>query len=286
METQEPEVEEDATDSEVDETTDAEPETTTDSESEREPETEQGIILSADTLQDTLDSVGALVDECKIHFEDDHLAIRAVDPANVGMIDLNLESAAFESYNGNGETIGVNLNRLDDIASMADSGQLVHLTLDLEVGKMNIRIDGLTYNLALIDPNSIRQEPDVPDLDLPARISLETGMLKRGTKAADMVSDHITLAVDVDEEVFLIEAEGDTDDTSLELGSDDVIDLQVGEASSLYSLGYLQDMVKAIPKNAEVTIELGEDFPCKLHFDYGEGMGHTTYMLAPRIQSD
>jgi proliferating cell nuclear antigen len=45
-------------------------------------------------------------------------------------------------------------------------------------------------------------------------------------------------------------------------------------------------MNKAIPSDAEVTMELGEEFPVKLHFEFAEGLGQVTYMLAPRIQSD
>jgi proliferating cell nuclear antigen len=45
-------------------------------------------------------------------------------------------------------------------------------------------------------------------------------------------------------------------------------------------------MNKAIPGDAEVTVELGEEFPVKLHYAFGEGLGQVTYMLAPRIQSD
>ena len=52
------------------------------------------------------------------------------------------------------------------------------------------------------------------------------------------------------------------------------------------SLDYLKDMDKAIPSDAEVTTELGEEFPVKMHFGYAEGDGHVTFMLAPRIQSD
>jgi len=45
-------------------------------------------------------------------------------------------------------------------------------------------------------------------------------------------------------------------------------------------------MNKAIPKDAEVRMELGEEFPVKMHFDFAEGQGNVTYMLAPRIQSE
>ncbi|MFC7070452.1 DNA polymerase sliding clamp [Halobaculum lipolyticum] len=243
-------------------------------------------IVSASTLRDALDSVSVLVDECKIRLNEDELAIRAVDPANVGMVDLTLEAAAFESYEADGGVIGVNLNRLEDIAGMANSGDLVQLELDEETRKLHIQIDGLSYTLALIDPDSIRQEPDIPDLDLPAEIVVEGAQIDRGIKAADMVSDHIRLRVDEAEEAFFIEAEGDTDDVDLRLDREDLIDLQSGPADSLFSLDYLKDMNKAIPSDAEVRVELGEEFPVKLHYEFGEGMGQVTYMLAPRIQSD
>jgi proliferating cell nuclear antigen len=148
-------------------------------------------------------------------------------------------------------------------------------------------MDGLSYTLALIDPDSIRQEPDIPDLDLPAEIIVEGQQLDRGIKAADMVSDHIRLRVDEDEPAFYVEAEGDTDDVDLRLGEGDLISLDTsGPADSLFSLDYLKDMNKAIPKDAEVRVELGEEFPVKLHYTFAEGLGEVTFMLAPRIQSD
>ncbi|GAA0264248.1 DNA polymerase sliding clamp [Halobacterium noricense] len=243
-------------------------------------------IVSADTLRETLDSVSVLVDECKIHLDEDGFSIRAVDPANVGMVDLDLGAAAFESYEADGGIIGVNLSRLEDIAGMADTDQLVQLELDEETRKLHIQIDGLEYTLALIDPDSIRQEPDIPDLDLSANVVIEGADIDRSVRAADMVSDHIALGVDAADELFYVDAEGDTDDVHLELTRDDLIDLEAGDAHSLFSLDYLKDMNKAIPKDAEVELELGDEYPVKIHFDIAEAQGHVTYMLAPRIQSD
>jgi len=243
-------------------------------------------IVSADTLKETLDSVSVLVDECKIHLDEDGLSIRAVDPANVGMVDLDLGAAAFESYEADGGIIGVNLSRLEDIAGMADAGQLVQLELDEETRKLHIQIEGLEYTLALIDPDSIRQEPDIPDLDLSAHVVVEGKDIDRAVRAADMVSDHIALGVDTADELFYVDAEGDTDDVHLELTRDQLIDLEAGDAHSLFSLDYLKDMNKAIPKDAEVELELGDEYPVKLHYDIAEAQGRVTYMLAPRIQSD
>jgi proliferating cell nuclear antigen len=243
-------------------------------------------IGSADVLKTTLGSVSVLVEECKIRLDEGGLSIRAVDPANVGMVDLTLDASAFESFEADEGTIGVNLARLEDIAGMADSGQLVELELIEESRKLRIQIGGLEYTLALIDPDSIRQEPDIPDLDLPAEITLQGRDIDRAVTAADMVSDHIALGVDEDEEYFYVDAAGDTDDVHFQLDRVDLIDLTVGEAHSLFSLGYLKDMNKAIPNDAEVRIELGEEYPVKLHFALAEDQGQVTYMAAPRIQSD
>ncbi len=242
-------------------------------------------IIPAATFQAVLGAAGALVDECKIHLNEEGIAIRAVDPANVGMVDVTLEATAFESYEANGGLIGVNLDRLSDIAGMASSGDVILLELDEETGKLHIQLDGLEYTLALIDPESIRQEPDIPDLDLPARIVLEGADINRAVRAADMVSDHIALGVDEDAETFYVRAEGDTDDVHLSLERDDLIDLSVGPAHSLFSLEYLKDMNAAIDGDAEVAIDLGEEYPVVIHFRIAEGQGDVTYMLAPRIQS-
>lgn len=244
------------------------------------------IIVTQSTIADCIDTVDVLVDECKIHLNEEKFRIRAVDPANVGMVDTRLEPAAFESYEADGGLIGVNLNRLKNVISMANSGDLIHIELNEQTRQLEIEFNGLSYTLALVDPDSIREEPDIPDLDLPATVVFEGNQLNQGIQAADMVSDHITLRVDDTENEFIIEAEGDTDDMNLQLGEDDLIDINAGYAKSLFSLDYLKDMKKPMPSDGEITATLGDDFPVKFHYEFADGMGHTTNLLAPRIQSD
>ena len=242
-------------------------------------------IVRAETLQSTLDSVGVLVDECKIHLDEAGIEIRAVDPANVAMSDLSLSAEAFEAYEADGGLIGINLGCLQDIAGMADSGQLVELELDEETRKLHISIDGLEYTLALIDPESVRAEPDLPELDLSSEFVIEGRDLDQAATAADMVSTHIEFGVDADEEVFYATAVGDTDEVHVERDRENLIDLQVGDASSLFSLDYVQDILKAVEKGDEITVELGQEFPVKMHRQFADGEGDITWMIAPRVQS-
>ena len=249
-------------------------------------ETGFAAIIDADTLADVIEPVSVLVDECKIHLNEAGLAIRAVDPANVGMVDLELDADAFESYAGaDGGVIGLPLERLEDILDMADAGQVIQFELNEETRKLHVDVGGLAYTMALIDPDSIRDEPDIPDLDLPAEVTIEGRDINRSVKASDLVSDHIALGVNEGDEEFYVEAEGDTDDVHLTLDRDDCIALTPGAAHSLFSLDYLKDMNKAIPSDAEVTLELGEEFPVKLHFAVADGDAAVIFLLAPRIQN-
>jgi proliferating cell nuclear antigen len=236
-------------------------------------------------LANTLETISVIVDECKIHLTESGLEIRAVDPANVAMADIELGAGAFESYEASGGVIGVDLTRFEDIIGMADSGQLVQLTLDQETRKLHISLDGLEYTLALIDPDTIRQEPDIPELDLTASLSLEGRDLDRAITAADMISDHIEFGVDADDEIFYARAEGDTDDVTVELDRDDLLSFSPGEAQSLFSIDYMNDLKKSIGSDAEISIRLGEEFPMKMEMQFAEGDGNALWMVAPRIQS-
>jgi len=248
-------------------------------------------IVEADTLAAALDSVSVLVAECKIHLEEDGLEVRAVDPANVGMVDMSLDAGGFESYEGDGGLIGVDLERLETVIGMADSGDLVHLDLDEETRKLEIEIDGMEYTLALIDPDSIRQEPDIPDLDLAGTFVFEGGRFDRAITAADLCSDHIAIEARADSEL-VFSAEGDTDDVEDTLADRDLLSGILDESAvqtacrSLFSLDYLKDIKKPIGSDTEVSLRVGEEMPIKLRYSLADGAVSVQNLLAPRIQSD
>ncbi|WP_224332951.1 DNA polymerase sliding clamp [Haloprofundus halobius] len=242
-------------------------------------------VVSADTLSETLAPVGTLVDECRIHLDEDGLRISAMDPATVGVVELDLDASAFESYEADGGVVGVDVDRLNDVVGMADAGQLVHLELDEGTRQLRIRIGGLEYTLALVDPDAIRQEPDLDTLDLPATAVVEGRQFGRAITAAEMVSNHVAIGIDESGENLYVDAEGDVDTVRYELTSEDLVDLEVAPAHSLFSLDYLADMNRVVPSDAAVTLELGEEFPMRLSYEFADGSGAVLYFLAPRIQS-
>lgn len=240
--------------------------------------------INADVLKDAVDAATALVDEGRLHISAEGVSLKAVDPANVAMVSMSLGTDAFESFEGTDGEIGLDLIKLSDILGMADKKDIVDIELDEETHKLKLYFGGLSYTMSLLDPGSIRKEPRVPQLDLPAEIKMEGREFQRAVRAAEKISDHMALGVT--EEMFYVEAEGDTDKVRLDLSKDELIGLKPGTARSLFSLDYLGSMAKVIGKADAVTIDLGVDYPMKMGFKISEGKGEINYLLAPRIESD
>jgi proliferating cell nuclear antigen len=287
-------VEPSATNQQDDPTTDQSPDDETPPASEQDetdeptstgpPETFRAAIQS-EPLKNILRALRATVDEARVKIDETGIRVRAVDPANVAMDDLNLSASAFESYDATPGVIGVDLDRLWDPVSLANKGDLVQLHLDTESRKLVVAVTGLEFQMACLDPATIRSEPTLPELELPASVTVDRDTLRQGVKAADLVADHVGFRMDPEEEVFRIDAEGDTDSVDFGIDADDWEAVTLAEASSLFSLDYIKKIVRTTPAGTAVRIDFGTEFPAMLSYDLGDGDESMTRMLAPRIET-
>ena len=240
--------------------------------------------IDADILKTSIETLSVLVDEARFKISPEGITVRAVDPANVAMVSFELGSGAFDEYSADDCEIGLDLSKINDIFGVAGKEDKLSMELDEMSQKMSLHIGALSYTLALLDPSTIRAEPRIPQLELPAEVVLNGKDLLKAVKAAEKISDHMLLGIEDD--TFYMEAEGDTDRVRLDISRDQLIDLKAGDARSLFSLDYLSDIVKPASRSNEVTVELGKDFPVKIGFTIANGAGRIGYLLAPRIESD
>ncbi|WNY25427.1 DNA polymerase sliding clamp [Methanolapillus millepedarum] len=240
--------------------------------------------IDIDLLRDSIAALSVIVDEVRLKITPAGLSVKAVDAANVAMVIFDLKASAFDSFSADDTEIGLDLVKLNDILGIVEKKTLVDMELEPTAQKLHLNFGGLSYTLSLLDPSTIRSEPRVPQLDLPARVVLNGQDLKRAVKAAEKISDHMTLGVSGN--IFFMEAKGDTDQVRLEMDSNQLIDLKSGEANSLFSLDYLLDIIKPAGKANEVSLSIGCDFPILIQFDIAPAVCHVMFLLAPRIESD
>lgn len=240
-------------------------------------------VCKADVIKSVIDSLSTLVDEAKFQLSAEGIVVRAVDAAHVAMVDLTLAKGAFKNFEAEEREIGLDIDKLKDALRLAGADDEVEFDLE-EDGRLKVRIGNLVRRMSLVDTSGMT-DPKVPKLDLPAIIQLPADELERGIKAAEGISDHVALSATP--EWFQLSASGDMDSVDLKLEKDTLVDLSVDEdeVRSLFSLDYFSNMVKVAKGSGPLTVHLGNDYPVRLTFEFANGEGSCTYLLAPRIES-
>jgi len=239
--------------------------------------------VKADVLKEVVDVVSTLVDEAKFNIGKDAVAVKAVDPAHVAMVDLSVDRAAFDSYKSDETELGMDMDKMKEILRLAKAGDVISLVHDEDKNRLVVTVGNTTRRMALVDTAGM-SDPKVPSLNLPAKLTVRTDELRQGIRASESISDHIALKAS--SSGFEIVSEGDTDNVSHSVPKDLLEELQAKDAvRSLYPLDYFSNMVKAIGGAQTVTIYLGSDYPVKMEFKIAGGKGNVMFLLAPRIES-
>src|SRR6056297_3113390 len=162
---------------------------TADDENTEDSEAAEGmtVIVRAEVLQQVVDQLLTVVDEAIFRIGYDGLAVAAVDPANVGMVELEVEPGAFESVGDGMFPIGLNLQRLDDYIDGASGADPVTLSYQPETRSISIEHTNVEVEMAGIDPDAIRGEPDVPELDHSVEFTAAAGVFRDAVESAELV---------------------------------------------------------------------------------------------------
>jgi proliferating cell nuclear antigen len=240
--------------------------------------------LKSETLKTVVDVVSTLVDEAKFKIDQNGIALKAVDPAHVAMIDLYLEKGAFEQYSGSEVDLGLDLEKLKEIFRLSKGGDVIDMRYDEDRFRFVVMVGNVTRRMNLVSTEGM-SDPKVPNLNLPTKVSVPVEELQRGIKAAESVSDHI--AINVNNDGLEVVSEGESDSVSLKLPKDLLASLDCKDpVRSLFPMDYFSTIIKAIPVGTVVTINVGNDLPVKMDFEIAAGKGRVKFLLAPRIEND
>lgn len=239
--------------------------------------------IGAARLRRALDAITVLVDTAAIRFGPDGMSVETVDPANVGAVSVSLLSEAFDSYRGDPSEISVDIDRVADLLSELPNQQAV--TLVHQPGEHALSIESGVYDFdcALIDPNSVQSGKRAAEIAPPAMVQIDAAEFKRAIRMASMFSEEVVLGVDAGNEVFYINAMGDSDNMAVSYTSDDVEEMDPEPAHTIYGTSYLSKIANEIQPDSTVQIEIGEEYPARIQFEIADGNGRVVYGLAPRV---
>ena len=180
--------------------------------------------LKSDILKNIVNAISPVSDEVKFSITPEGMAMRAVDPTHIEMIGLDINKAAFDSFEADETEVGLELDKVRDVLKLASSGDVVSIEQDSERGKLIFKLGNITRRMNLLDTSSINA-PKVPNLDLSATIVVASQEILKGIKASFDISDHITLSAEG--ETFELTSSGDTDSMSLVMDKGSLVSISV-----------------------------------------------------------
>lgn len=239
--------------------------------------------IEAGRLHAVLRALLKTTEEARLVVDEDGLRIGGVDAANVAMDKVFVGAGGFETYDATPGTIGVSLERLDEVVRLGTTKQLVELSFVGGDRSLRVSVDGVCVSIATLTSESIREEPDLPVFDWPTQATAEGAAFRRGVEAAALVSKVVTLSATDGVDVFGLEASGDLDTVVCTLDDDDLAAITPRDATANFSLDYLKPLFQTVPKDAAVTVQIGTDLPLSVSYEFADGEGAFTRLVAPRI---
>jgi proliferating cell nuclear antigen len=252
------------------------------------------IVTDGATIKPFLTALSVVDYEVKLQVTERGIGTTIVDPANVFAADVFLNADEFETYDVERETtLGVSVQDLQSLVRRARKGQDDELTLSLRQREITATVARGYDNhevvsngtMDLIDPDSIRQEPKMPDVDCDVSVGIDTAAFKDALSYAVGEKEYLEFAVKgVNQHTNALYLGGETD-TREESVAIDGIDADRCEGS-LYSKDYLKNILKGITAIDPDAVGLTFDVELPATFTATSGGLSVEYLLAPRIHKD
>lgn len=238
---------------------------------------------------------GPIADEMKVKVKRDGLHAEGVDAAHVLMGRLKVKPEALEAY-----TVGEEGKTLVDTDRLLQSAKSFSLgdpaTLRFRASDRNLSAEQgrVSREAPYMDPSSVT-DPNVPDLDLPAKATVpDIGELQNFIKHVEKETSELVEVTVSSVNGLKIEGTGDQATDKYEVDREE-IDLprsftlgDPSQVSAKFSCDYLASVLKVAKKldtgtEASLRLYVNEDYPIRLVLE--NGPIRATYLIAPRIES-
>lgn len=234
--------------------------------------------------RDCVDAIVSLVDEGLFTITKEGIALRAMDPSGISMISFFMPNKAFSKYEIEKSTnIGLNLDNLSKIMSRTRDNEA--LVLKDSDNKLVLEFLGQKgkrrYKLQLIDIKA--REDKEPKVEFDANVEVDSEHLKNVLKDASLLSSYISFKADKGQ--FAINAKGDSGELEEVHEVDGAAIKKVEaekEASAVFNLEFLENMVKSSAMGNYISISLKTNQPLKLTYSISDAS--ITYFLAPYVE--
>lgn len=239
------------------------------------------VLSDAKLFRQSIDAMVDLIKDAEFVVNEYGISLKAIDAAQIAMVIFNMPKDVFEKFEVSGTTkLGVNLPSLSSILKRAHNND--KLALKVKDKRLNIVLSGdntRSFSINLLDLSS--NEMPNPDINFDAVIKMKANNLIEGVKDASLFSTYLLFSVDP--KAFKINAKGPQGDleNKTELDSKQIVEKDVKkEATAMFSIEYLQNILKGASTEADVELNIKTNAPLKVRYKISNAL--LEFFLAPR----
>jgi len=222
--------------------------------------------------------INNVTSEIHLHIGDS-ITSRAVDTSNTIMVEVELPPSSFEQYKCDKPIdVAIDVSRILPFLNLTYG----FVTIDIREDSVNLSSGKFSLNMATLDKNTIKKEPNSPPLEFTGSSTVEAVKLRGYIKEANKFGDKVRVTIceygNLITEILTL----DDDSNELIFTIDNGFTGENGEVSSLYSIELIKDAINHT--TGIIDIEMSTDHPIKLGTKIGE-FGKVNYLIAPRIEN-
>lgn len=242
------------------------------------------VAARQELMSKIVDTLGVVVEDAKFEFKSDGLHTRVVDASHVAMIKLDVDSAAFETWELDDVNLGLELKKIKEFVSLGGPTDLIEMSWNDTSGELSLNLGLIDKTMRPIDESAI-VSPQVPPLEQKSTVKINGSSLATALQAARQVGDLVVFSLDSDH--FTIHVQGQSDSVTVKFGKDQLESIKCDNPiRSQYSLTYLLPLAKVFKTIESVHLGLGDSYPLSLQFTFQDGAGEVQYFLAPRVENE
>jgi len=232
------------------------------------------------------DLMGMYADEYRIIARETGIESASIDPANVGLISTQADPSYFDIYEEVAgfpqQQVGIASRNIEELLKRFNKRDDFELAVSSNRRYVALQHPLFTARLATIDPDAIRADPSLPDLELTSEAQVPSDELVN-TLSPMVGKDRVAGYIVGNGEAWLV-ADAFSGGSASQLQTSSVN----GRAFTALSGEYLGKMIDAIPgiPGGSVRMRAGVELPVAFEYQTGGGDLTAVSTIAPRQITD
>ena len=121
------------------------------------------VTARQDLMSKIIETLSVVVEDARFDFGENGLQVRVVDPSHVAMIQMDIDAAAFDTWELDTTSLGLEIRKIKELVSLGGPTDLIEMAYGDETGVLTVNLGKIDRNIRPLD-NSTMTPPTLSAL--------------------------------------------------------------------------------------------------------------------------